>query len=174
MNAIILRHCIHLEMAKAIPEGYHSITPYLVVNDAVAAIDYYKRAFDAKETYRHPGPDGKSIINAELRIGDSILLLSDEFPHGGCLSPKSIGGSAVTLHIYTEDVDKVFNQAVNAGATIVMPVMDMFWGDRYGQLKDPFGHIWSIATHNQDLSQEEIQKAGESVLREMMGSQSTQ
>jgi hypothetical protein len=91
MNAIILRHCIHLEMAKAIPEGYHSITPYLVVNDAVAAIDYYKCAFDAKETYRHPGPDGKSIINAELRIGDSILLLSDEFPHGGCLSPKSIG-----------------------------------------------------------------------------------
>ena len=87
---------------------------------------------------------------------------------------KSIGGSAVTLHIYTEDVDKVFNQAVNAGATIVMPVMDMFWGDRYGQLKDPFGHIWSIATHKQDLSQEEIQKAGESVLREMMGSQSTQ
>ncbi|HEU4443400.1 MAG TPA: VOC family protein [Nitrososphaeraceae archaeon] len=87
---------------------------------------------------------------------------------------KSIGGSSVTLHIYTEDVDKVFNQAVNAGATIVMPVMDMFWGDRYGQLKDPFGHIWSIATHNQDLSQEEIQKAGESVLRGMMRSQSTQ
>ena len=137
-------------MTKAIPEGF------------------YKRAFDAKETYRHPSPDGKSIVNAELKIGDSIVLLSDEFPHGGSRSPNSIGGSAVTLHIYTEDVDKVFNQAVNAGATIVMPVMDMFWGDRYGQLKDPFGHIWSIATHNQDLSQEEIQKAGKEALKEMM------
>ena len=155
-------------MVKAIPEGYHSITPYLVINDAVAAIDFYKRAFEAKETYRHLGPDGKSILNAELKIGDSMLLLSDEFPHGGCRSPKSIGGSAVTLHIYTEDVDKVFNQAVNAGATIVMLIMDMFWGDRYGQLKDPFGHIWSIATHKQDISQEEIQKAGGAVLKEMM------
>ena len=164
----------NLVMVKAIPDGYHSITPYLVVNDAAAAIEFYKRAFGAKETYRHPTPDGKSIVNAELKIGDSIVLLSDEFPHGESRSPHSIGGTAVTLHINTEDVDKAFNQAVNAGATIVMPVMDMFWGDRYGQLKDPFGHIWSIATHNQDLSQEEIQKAGESVLREMMGSQSTQ
>lgn len=157
-------------MAKAIPEGYHSVTPYLVVNDAAAAIDFYKRAFDAKETYRYPGPDEKSIINAELKVGDSIVLLSDEFPHGGCRSPSSIGGTAVTLHIYTEDVDKVFNQAVNAGATIVMYVMDMFWGDRYGQLRDPFGHIWSIATHKRDLSQEEIQKAGEAVIKEMMAS----
>jgi PhnB protein len=157
-------------MVKAIPEGYHSITPYLVVNDAAAAIDFYKCAFEAKETYRHLGPDGKSILNAEVKIGNSMILLSDEFPHGGCRSPKSIGGSAVTLHIYTEDVDKVFNQAVNAGATIVMPVMYMFWGDRYGQLQDPFGHIWSIATHKQDLSQEEIQNAGESVLKEMTAS----
>ena len=102
-------------MVKAIPDGYHSITPYLTVNDAAAAIDFYKRAFDAKETYRHPTPDGKSIVNAELKIGDSIVLLSDEFPHGGCRSPNSIGGTAVTLHIYTENVDKVFNQAVNAG-----------------------------------------------------------
>jgi PhnB protein len=97
-------------------------------------------------------PDGKSIMNAELKIGDSIILLSDEFPHGGCRLPKSIGGTAVMLHIYTEDVDKVFNQAIPAGATIVMPVMDAFWGDRYGQLSDPFGYIWSIATHKQDLS----------------------
>ncbi|MGB8133174.1 MAG: VOC family protein, partial [Nitrososphaeraceae archaeon] len=128
----------------------------------------------ARETYRHPSPDGKSIVNAELRIGDSIVLLSDEFSHGACLSPKSIGGTTVTLHIYTEDVDKIFNQAVKAGATVVMPVMDMFWGDRYGQVKDPFGHNWSIATHKQDLSQEEIQKAGESVLKEMMESQKTE
>jgi PhnB protein len=103
-------------------------------------------------------------MNAELKIGDSIILLSDEFPHGGCRSPKSIGGTAVMLHIYTEDVDKVFNQAISAGATIVMPIMDAFWGDRYGQLSDPFGHIWSIATHKQDLSREEIEKTGQAML----------
>jgi PhnB protein len=151
-------------MAKAIPEGYHSITPYLVVNDASKAIDFYKSAFGDKETCRHHGPDGKSIMNAELKIGDSIILLSDEFPHGGCRLPKSIGGTAVMLHIYTEDVDKVFNQAIPAGATIVMPVMDAFWGDRYGQLSDPFGYIWSIATHKQDLSREEIEKTGQAML----------
>ena len=95
------------------------------------------------------------------------MFLSDEFPHGECISPKSLGGSAVTLHIYAEDVDQVYNQAISAGATSMMPVMDMFWGDRYGQLKDPFGHIWSIATHKQDLSQEEIQRAGDAAFREM-------
>jgi uncharacterized glyoxalase superfamily protein PhnB len=165
----------NMKMVKAIPDGYHSVTPYLVVNDAAAAIDFYKRAFDAKEGYRLQGqdPEGKSIMHAELKIGDSTVLLSDEFPHGGCISPKSLGGSAVTLHIYTEDVDRVFNQAVSAGAISMMPVMDMFWGDRYGQLKDPFGHIWSIATHKQDLNQEEIQKAGEAAMREMMNSQKT-
>ena len=156
-----------MKMVKAIPEGYHSVTPYLVVNDAVAAIDFYKRAFDAKESYRLQGPEGKSIIHAELKIGDSIVFLSDEFPHGGCISPKSLGGSSVTLHIYTEDVDRVYNQAVSAGAISMMPVMDTFWGDRYGQLKDPFGYIWSIATHKQDLSQEEIQKEGEAAFKEM-------
>ena len=110
----------------------------------------------------------------EPKIGDSIVLLSDEFPHEGSRSPSSIGGTAVTLHIYTEDVDRVFNQVVSAGATVVMSLMDAFWGDRYGQLKDPFGHIWSIATHQRDLGQEEIQKAGESVMKEMMSSQKTQ
>lgn len=158
-------------MVRAIPEGYHSITPYLAVNNAADAIDFYKRAFEARETYRLHGPDGKSIINAELKIGDSIVLLSDEFPHGSSRSPSSIGGTTITLHIYAEDVDKTFNQAISAGAIIIMPVMDAFWGDRYGQLKDPFGHIWSIATHKQDLSQEEIQKAGETILKDMMGSQ---
>jgi uncharacterized glyoxalase superfamily protein PhnB len=98
-----------MKMVKAIPDGYHSVTPYLVVNDAVAAIDFYKRAFDAKEGYRLQGPKGKSILHAELRIGDSIVFLSDEFPHGGCISPKSLGRSAVTLHIYAEDVDRVYN-----------------------------------------------------------------
>ncbi len=158
-------------MVKAIPEGYHSITPYLVVNNGAEAIEFYKRAFEAVEKYRHNGPDGKSIMNAEIKIGDSPILLSDEFSHEGdtgrCRSPKSIGGSAVTIHLYTEDVDKVFNQAVSAGATVVMPVMDMFWGDRYGQLVDPYGHFWSIATHKWDPSKEEIQKGAEAAFKEM-------
>jgi PhnB protein len=157
-------------MVKAIPEGYHSISPYLVVNDAANAIEFYKAAFGATEKYRHNGPDEKSIINAELKIGDSVILLSDEFPAGKCHSPKSIGGSSVMMHLYTEDVDRVFNQAISAGGTAIMPVMDMFWGDRYGQLIDPYGHIWSIATRKQDLSHEEIQRAGEAVFREMMSS----
>ena len=160
-------------MVKAIPEGYHSITPYLIVHDAANAIEFYKHAFEAIERYRHFGPDGKSIINAELKIGDSIILLSDEFPMGKCRSPKSIGGSTAMMHIYTEDADRVFNQAISAGAAAIMPVMDMFWGDRYGQIIDPYGHIWSVATHKQDLSQEEIQRAGEAVFNEMMSSPSS-
>jgi uncharacterized glyoxalase superfamily protein PhnB len=160
-------------MVKAIPEGYHSITPYLIVHDAANAIEFYKHAFEAIERYRHFGPDGKSIINAELKIGDSIILLSDEFPMGKCRSPKSIGGSTAMMHIYTEDADRVFNQAISAGAAAIMPVTDMFWGDRYGQIIDPYGHIWSVATHKQDLSQEEIQRAGEAVFKEMMSSPSS-
>jgi PhnB protein len=158
-------------VVKAIPERFHSVTPDLVVKDASDAIEFYKRAFGAVENYRHNSPDGKSIVYAELKIGDSIVMLSDEFIHGdmeGCRSPKSIGGSAVTLHIYTEDVDKTVNQAVSAGATVTMPVMDMFWRDRYGQIKDPFGHFWSIATHKQDLTPEQIEKAGREVMKEMM------
>jgi PhnB protein len=130
-------------------------------------------AFGAIERYRHFGPDGKSIINAELKIGDSITLLSDEFPMGKCRSPKSIGGSAAMMHIYTEDVDRVFNQAISAGVAAIIPIMDMFWGDRYGELIDPYGHIWSVATHKQDLSQEEIQRAGEALFKEMMSSPSS-
>jgi PhnB protein len=160
-------------VVKAIPGGFHSVTPYLVVKGAADAIEFYKRAFGAVETYRHNSPDGNSIVNAELKIGDSIIMLADEFTHGneiGCRSPKSIGGSAVMLHIYTEYVHRVFNQAVAAGATVVMPVMDTFWGDRYGQLVDPFGHFWSIATHKQDLTHEQIEKAGEPILKKMMAS----
>ena len=158
-------------VVKAIPERFHSVTPDLVVKGASDAIEFYKRAFGAVENYRHNSPDGNSIVHAELKIGDSIVMLSDEFTHGdmvGCRSPKSIGGSAVTLHLYTEDVDKAFNQAVAAGATVTMPVMDMFWGDRYGQLMDPFGHFWSIATHKQDLTPEQIEKAGQEVLKKMI------
>lgn len=158
-------------MVEAIPKGFHSVTPDLVVKGASDAIEFYKRAFGAVENYRHNSPDGNSIVHAELKIGDSIVMLSDEYVHGdmkGCRSPKSIGGSAVTLHIYTEDVDKAFNQPVAAGANVTMPLTDMFWGDRYGQLEDPFGHFWSIATHKQDLTPEQVEKAGVDMLKKMM------
>lgn len=155
-------------VVKAIPEGFHSITPYLVVKGASDAIEFYKRAFGAVEEYRLNSPDGKSIVNAEIKIGDSVVMLSDEFPQGSCSSPRTIGGTTVMMHIYTEDVDRAFNQAVAAGATVMMPVMDMFWGDRYGQLADPFGHFWSIATHKQNLTPEQIEKVGEDVLKKMM------
>lgn len=151
---------------KAIPDGYHSITPYIVVEDTTEAIDFYKRAFDAKEISSNRLKDGK-VIHAQIKVGDSFIMLSDEFPMGQCKSPKSIGGTPVMLHLFTENVDKLFNQAVSSGATVVMPVMNMFWGDRYGQIKDPFGHVWSIATHKEDLSPEEIQKKGEEAFSQM-------
>lgn len=142
-------------MAKPIPDGFHSLTPHLIVNDGVAAIEFYKKAFGAKENTRHLMPDGKTVMHAQLAIGNSILMLAGEFPPKA-LSPKSVGGSSVVLHLYTEDADAVFNRAVNAGCTVRMPVTDMFWGDRYGQVEDPFGHLWSIATHKQDLTPEQL------------------
>ena len=152
--------------AKPIPEGFHTLTPYLTVRDAPRAIEFYKQAFGAEVRGIHYAPDGK-IMNADLKIGDSILLLNEEFPNMGAKSPQSLGDSPVTIHIYVEDVDKLFNQAVAAGATTVMPVMDMFWGDRYGALKDPFGHNWSIATHKQDLTPAEIEKRGRAAFERM-------
>lgn len=152
--------------AKAMPEGFHTITPHLVIRDAAKAVEFYKRAFGAEVRGIHYTPDGK-IMNADLKIGDSILLVAEEFPAMKVLSPQSLGGSSVTIHIYAEDVDAKFNQAVSAGATVVMPLMDMFWGDRYGQLADPFGHRWSLATHIEDLTSDEIQKRGQAVLAEM-------
>jgi uncharacterized glyoxalase superfamily protein PhnB len=143
---------------KPIPVGHHSITPHLVVRGAAEAIAFYKKAFSAEELARSPGPDGKSIIHASLKIGDSIFYLNDEFPDMGSRSPQALGGSPVALHMYVKDVDSCFKQAVAAGAQVRMPVMDMFWGDRYGQVTDPFGHIWSLATHIEDLSREEIEK----------------
>ena len=146
-------------MARAtrpIPEGYHTITPHLVVRDAGAAIEFYTRAFGATERSRSVGPDGTSILHAELRIGDSALFLLDESPAWGTKSPLSLGGSPVTIHLYVEDVDAVFERAMRAGAEVTMPVADQFWGDRYGKLVDPFGHHWSIATHVEDLSPQEL------------------
>ena len=142
---------------QPIPKGYHSVTPYLVVNDAARAIDFYKRAFGAQEIVRMDGPPGK-IVHAELRIGDSMIMLGDEMPGGDCHSPKSLGGSTVGVFLYVENVDNVFNQALSAGAKSQMPVSDMFWGDRYGKLTDPFGHSWSLATHKEDVAPDEMKR----------------
>jgi PhnB protein len=141
---------------NAIPEGYHTLTPHLVVNGANQAIEFYKAAFGAEEIIRMPGPDGKAIMHAELKIGDSRLFLAEEFPKMGGRGPHTMGGSPVTIHVYVEDADAVFDQAVAAGAQIRMPMEDAFWGDRYGQVIDPFGHQWSLATHKEDLTPEEM------------------
>jgi PhnB protein len=143
---------------KPIPEDMHTITPHLVCAGAADAIEFCRRAFGAVEAARLPGPDGK-LAHAMIRIGDSPLMLVDEFPDQGMLGPKSLKGSPVTLHLYVEDVDATVERAVAAGAKITMPVADMFWGDRYGRVEDPFGHQWSIATHIRDVSLEEAQAA---------------
>jgi len=143
---------------KPIPEGMHSLTPLLTCAGAADAIDFYKKAFNAVEVSRLPGPKGK-LMHASLRIGNSTLMLTDEFPEWGGLGPKLLKGSPVTVHLYVENVDAAVEQAVAAGAKITMPLADMFWGDRYAQLEDPFGHRWSVATHTRDLSPAEIQAA---------------
>ena len=143
---------------KPIPDGIHSLTPHLTCAGAADAIEFYKKAFNAVEEARLPGPQGK-LMHAAVRIGDSMLMLMDEFPEMGGFGPKSLKGSPVIIHLQVEDVDAVVKQAVEAGAKLTMPPADMFWGDRYAQLEDPFGHRWSVATHIQDLSPEEIQEA---------------
>ena len=147
-----------MSQVKAVPEGMHTVTPHLVCSDAAKAIEFYRQAFNATEMIQVPGPGGK-LIHACIRIGDSLVMLVDENPQWDCLSPLTLKGSPVTIHLQVDDVDAVFNQAVKAGATITMPVEDMFWGDRYGVVKDPFGHQWSIATHVRDVSPEEIRQA---------------
>ena len=142
---------------KAIPDGYHAVTPYLAVKGAAEAIDFYKRAFGASEVMRFPQPDGR-VGHAELQIGDSRVMLADEFPEMDFLSPQARGGSAVHLHVYVEDVDGVFKQALSAGAREVRPVQDQFYGDRLGTVADPYGHVWHVSTHKEDLSMEELQK----------------
>jgi len=143
---------------KPIPEGMHSVTPHLICAGAAEAIAFYKKAFGALEMNRLPTPDGK-IMHAMLRIGDSSIMLVDEMPQHGALGPKSLKGSPVTIHLYVDDVDATVARAVSAGAKVTMPVADMFWGDRYGQLEDPCGHRWSVATHKRDVSPEEMRKA---------------
>jgi PhnB protein len=151
---------------KPIPDGYHSLTPYLTVNDAARAIDFYKRAFGAQEVARMDGPGGK-IMHAELKFGDSMLMLSDEMPGAGGRSPKSLGGTPVNIFLYVKDVDSTFQQAVAAGAKGEMPVADMFWGDRYGKVTDPFGHSWSLATHKEDVAPEEMRKRAQAAMAKM-------
>jgi uncharacterized glyoxalase superfamily protein PhnB len=144
--------------AKAIPDGYHTITPHLVVRGGNEAIDFYGRAFGAEELARMPGPDGR-LMHAELQLGDSKLFLADEFPeYGNCAIGPQNGSSPVTIHLYVSDVDAAFERAVAAGATEKMPPADMFWGDRYAQVVDPFGHHWSLATHLEDLTLEQMQR----------------
>jgi PhnB protein len=142
---------------KPIPDGYHTATPYLIVKDAARAIEFYKKAFGATELVRMAQPDGK-IGHAEIKIGDSPIMLADEFPEMGARSPQSLGGSPVSILLYVENVDAVFSQAVAAGAKVQRPVKDQFYGDRTGGVEDPFGHLWYIATHMEDVSPDEMRK----------------
>lgn len=155
--------------AQAIPKGYHTVTPSLVVAGAAKALDFYQKAFGAEEIMRFPGPDG-SIMHAEFRIGDSVIMLGDEMPEHGGRGPKSIGGTPVSFFVYRENVDAAWKKAVDAGATVVMPLADQFWGDRTGCLEDPFGHKWWLAQHVQDLTPEELRRAAESFFSQMQPS----
>jgi PhnB protein len=146
------------QSVNPIPEGMHTVTPHLVCAGAGDAIDFYKKAFGATETSRMAGPGGK-LMHASIRIGDSAVMLVDEMPEWGSLGPKALKGSPVVIHLYVDDVDAFTARAAAAGAKVTMPVADMFWGDRYGQLEDPFGHRWSVATHVRDVSPAEMQQA---------------
>ena len=151
---------------KAVPEGTHTITAHLVVRDGDKAIEFYKKAFGAEAIGVHHSPDGK-VMHASLKIGDSHLMLADEFPQMGSKGPQSLGGSPVVLNIYVEDVDALFNQAVAAGATVTMPLANQFWGDRYGQIVDPFGHRWALGSHVEDVAPDELERRANAMFAEM-------
>jgi uncharacterized glyoxalase superfamily protein PhnB len=154
-------------MPKPVPDGYRTVTPSLTVKGAAQAIDFYKRAFGAHEGGRMDSPDGKSVMHAELRIGDSMVMLSDEFPQMGPSSPATLGGTTASVFLYVPDVDAAFKRAVEAGGKAIMPPTDMFWGDRFGKLVDPFGHHWAMATHKEDLSPDEVRKRGAEAMANM-------
>jgi PhnB protein len=151
---------------QPIPEGYNTVSPYLAVDDAAAAIEFYKRAFGAEETMRMDWGNGR-IGHAELKIGDSHVMLSDPFPQSSTTSPKELGGTSGSIFMYVEDVDAVFKQAVDAGATATMEPENMFWGDRFGSITDPFGHVWSIATHVEDVPPEEMEERSKAAMAAM-------
>jgi uncharacterized glyoxalase superfamily protein PhnB len=153
-------------MTRAIPEGYHSITPMLMFKDARNAIEFYKRALGATERCVMPGPDGKGVMHAELLIGDSIIMVGEENPREPCKSAETLKGSPVGFYIYLENVDEAFHKALEAGSESMMPVQDMFWGDRVGTVKDPFGYTWSFASHTKYLTMHEIEEAAKKALAE--------
>jgi uncharacterized glyoxalase superfamily protein PhnB len=153
--------------SKPIPEGFHTITAHLVLENAAEAVEFYKRAFGAEEVSRMPAPDGR-LMHAEIKLGNSIVMIADDFPEWGPRrSPQALKGSPVTLHMYVPDADAVFNRAVAAGATASMPPADTFWGDRYSTVTDPFGHVWAIATHQYDYSPEEMNRRFEEMMSQM-------
>jgi len=156
-------------MTKAIPDGFHSVTPMIMFKDARKAIEFYKQAFGATERFAMPGPDGKGIMHAELMIGDSIIMMGEEHPHEPCKSAETVGGSPIGFYIYIENVDQAFKKAMEAGAESEMDVQEMFWGDRVGTVKDPFGYSWSLATHTRDLTPEEIEEGAKAALAQMAG-----
>src|SRR5262249_53498703 len=158
-----------MAQVKPIPDGFHSITPHIICRGAAEAIDWYRKALGATEISRSPTPDGKSLIHSLVRIGNSFMMIVDEFPQWGAVGPQTLGNSPVTLHLYVEDVDAVVNRAVAAGAKVTMPVSDMFWGDRYGRWQDPFGHHWSVATKIRDVSPAEMAEATKKMFRKPMG-----
>ncbi|MBX9721620.1 MAG: VOC family protein [Candidatus Obscuribacterales bacterium] len=141
------------------PKGLHTVTPGLTVNDAKGAIEFYKKAFGAVEIEVCYGPDGKQVMHSEIKIGDSVIMINDEFPEMGCLSPKTLGGSPIAIYLQVDDADMWFERAVKAGATISMPIADQFWGDRHGQVLDPYGYKWGVSTHVKDVTEEEMQAA---------------
>jgi uncharacterized glyoxalase superfamily protein PhnB len=153
-------------MVRAIPEGYRTVTPYMRIKGVSDAIAFYKKAFGAEERFRMPGPGG-GIMHAEIKIGDSFLMMSDEFKEWNALSPLSLGGTTIGLHMYFTDVDAAFKRAVDAGCTAIMPPQNMFWGDRFGKVRDPFGHEWSMATHIEDVPASEMGKRQETAMKEM-------
>jgi len=153
-------------MAKAIPDGFNTLTPHIIVQDAAQAIEFYKKAFGAHEMGRHMSPDGKAVMHAQLKVGNSMLMLASEFPPM-CVSPKARGGTSVTLHLYVENADAAFDRAVQAGCTVKMPLADQFWGDRYGQVEDPYGHQWSIGTHKLDLTEAQFAERAKAAFSKM-------
>jgi uncharacterized glyoxalase superfamily protein PhnB len=154
---------------EPIPKGFHTVTPCLMLRGADRAIEFYRKAFGAEVLDRLTGPDGKSVVHAQVRIGDSFLFLGDEVPGMGAGAPETYGGSPVSIHLYVDDVDAAFERAVSAGATVRMPVADMFWGDRYCKVADPFGYEWGLATRKEELTPDEIRKGAEEFFRQQAG-----
>jgi uncharacterized glyoxalase superfamily protein PhnB len=154
-------------MARPIPDGYHALTPSLTVKNGPQAIDFYVKAFGAQELMRFPGPDGKTLMHAELKIGDSIFMLAEEMPGMGCRAPSPTGGPTSALYVYVPDVDAAFKRAVDAGAKSLMAVSDMFWGDRMGQVEDPAGHRWNLATHTEDVAPEQLKQRAQQFFASM-------